>query len=356
MATQLNTCTVLEQRAVVRFLWAKRLSTADIHKEMLPVYAEKCLSRKAVFSWVNKFKRGRAKIVDESRSGRPVQIATDGTVQRVNDLVMGDRRVTIDCVANVIGCSHGSAYSIMHEQLNYRKVCSRWVPRDLNDENKMNRMGLSLHHLCRYADEGENMLRRIITADESWVHHHQPESKRASMQWKHPSSPCSKKFKITPSAGKVMLTVFWDYQGVLLTNFQKKGDTVTSLSYCEVLIKLRDAIRRKRPGLLTRGVLLLHDNARPHTARLTQEKIRQFGWEILQHPPYSPDLAPSDFHLFGPMKKHLGGRRFASDEEVECEVKLWFRKQSPDFYAMGIGSLIPRWDKCINVGGNYVEK
>jgi hypothetical protein len=69
------------------------------------------------------------------------------------------------------------------------------------------------------------MLNRIVTGDESWVHHYQPESKRALVQWKHPSSPSTKKFKVTstPSAGMVMLTVFWDSQGVLLAYFQKRG-------------------------------------------------------------------------------------------------------------------------------------
>lgn len=356
MATPLKTCTAIEQRAVVRFLWAKGMSSAEIHKDMCPIYGEHCLSRKAVFNWVKKFSQGRSNIVDELRSGRPIQIATEKNVQLVNDLIKADRRITIDCVSSAIGCSVGLAYSIVHDRLNFHKVCARWVPRDLNAENKMNRMGQCLHNLCRYADEGEDMLTRIITADESWVHHYQPESKRVSMQWKHPSSPCAKKFKVTPSAGKVMLTVFWDHQGVLLTNFQKKDDRVNSLSYCKLLVKLRSTIRRKRPGLLTRGVILLHDNARPHTALLTREKIQKFGWELLDHPPYSPDLAPSDYHLFGPLKNHLGGRRFACDAEVEREVKLWFRKQGTNFYAEGIGALIPRWDKCINLCGNYVEK
>jgi histone-lysine N-methyltransferase SETMAR len=74
-------------------------------------------------------------------------------------------------------------------------------------------------------------------------------------------------------------------------------------------------IRRKWPGLLRRGVVL-HDNARPHT----QPTARRYNWEVLDHPPYSPDLAPSDFNLFGPLKKHLGGRRFATDGEVQQAV------------------------------------
>jgi hypothetical protein len=69
----------------------------------------------------------------------------------------------------------------------------------------------------------------------------------------HPSSPfrSTKMFKVTPSAGKVMLTVFWYSQGVPLAHFQKRGENVNSVSYCEVLLKLRDAIRSKRPGQTT---------------------------------------------------------------------------------------------------------
>jgi hypothetical protein len=73
---------------------------------------------------------------------------------------------------------------------------------------KMNRMGLSLQHLLRCADEGEDMPNRIVTEYESWMHQYQTKSKRALMQWKHPSSPSTKKFKVTPSTEKVMLTVF----------------------------------------------------------------------------------------------------------------------------------------------------
>jgi hypothetical protein len=109
-------------------------------------------------------------------------------------------------------------------------------------------MGLYLQHLFN----------RIVTGDESWVRHYQPETKDASMHWEHPSSLSTKKFKVTPSPGMDMLTVFWDSHGVLLTHFQKCGENVNSASYCEVLLKLQDAIRRKHPGQLARGVLLHH--------------------------------------------------------------------------------------------------
>jgi histone-lysine N-methyltransferase SETMAR len=177
------------------------------------------------------------------------------------------------------------------------------------------------------------------------------------MEWKHTASPTKKKFKTIPSAGKVMLTVFWDMQGVVLQKFQPYGQTVNAASYCTNLRELHKAIRRKRPGLLTRGVILLDDNARPHTARATQDLIRTtFRWERLEHPPYSPDLAPSDFHLFGPLKNHLGGRHFEDDNAVIQEVTRWLRRQPKDFFAAGFQGLVKRWDKCLNVQGDYVEK
>ncbi|GBM55089.1 hypothetical protein AVEN_55973-1 [Araneus ventricosus] len=95
-----------------------------------------------------------------------------------------------------------------------------------------------------------------------------------------------------------------DRKGVLLVDFMPKGTTINSNRYCETLRKLRRAIRKRRRGMLSRKIVLLH-NARPQTAASTQELLDQFGWEIFDHPPYSPDLAPSDFHLFLKLKEFL---------------------------------------------------
>jgi hypothetical protein len=103
-------------------------------------------------------------------------------VQQVEELIRADRRITIDSVATTLGCSHGLEYSIMHARLKFQKVCIWWIPRELKDGEKMNRMCLFLQHLLLYTDEREDMLNRIVTGDESWVQHYQPESKHASMQ------------------------------------------------------------------------------------------------------------------------------------------------------------------------------
>jgi hypothetical protein len=97
-------------------------------------------------------------------------------------------------------------------------------------------MGLSLQNLLWYADEGEDMVNRIVTEDESWVHHPSQIMFQCNGNIPVHLQPTNSKFKVTPSAGKVMLTMFWDSQGVLLSHFQKHGENVNSASYCEVLL------------------------------------------------------------------------------------------------------------------------
>ena len=102
------------------------------------------------------------------------------------------------------------------------------------------------------------------------------------------------------------------------------------------------------------NVIILHDNVR-HVANKTVDKLRKFHWKCLDHPPYNPDLAPSDFHLFSLLKKFLAGQRFTCDDEVKASVRQWFCSQTADFYPSGIAKLVLRWDN-LNQHGDYVEK
>jgi transposase len=94
-------------------LWAKALNAKIfIHTEMFPVYDRKCLPRKAVHNWVEKFSQGRSKVTDDASPGRPVKIATEATVQQVEEFIRDDRRIMIDSVSRALGCSHN--LSIQH--------------------------------------------------------------------------------------------------------------------------------------------------------------------------------------------------------------------------------------------------
>jgi hypothetical protein len=137
----------------------------------------------------------------------------------VEELIQRDRYVIVDVTTEVV-IGHASAHKLIHDILQYRKVSSRWMPRQLTQDHKAQRMGTSLQHLLRYEMEGNVILLRI--GDESWVHHF-TKTKAASMAWKHTTSLIRKKFKTTPSTEKVLLTVFWDAEGVLLLDFLEQG-------------------------------------------------------------------------------------------------------------------------------------
>jgi len=208
-----------------------------------------------------------------------------------------------------------SALEMMVATLEYRKVCTRWVPRMLTQERKEHPMQVCQDLLNQYEAEGDSFLDCIITSDKTWSHHYEPESKRQSMEWRHVNSPSKKKFKTLPSVGKVMCTVFWDRKGVILLNFLEPGQTINSDHYIVILTKLKARISRVRPEKKI-TFLLQQDNTRPHTSLKTMEHIVILGWTVVPHPPFSPNLVRSDFHLFGPMKDGLHGQHFPSNNTV----------------------------------------
>ena len=125
---------------------------------------------------------------------------------------------------------------------------------------------------------------------------------------------------------------------------------------CKLVRPVRTAIREKRRGKLSKGVLLQQDNARVHTCKVAMDAVVRNGYELISHPAYSPDLAPSDFFLFPNLKKDLRGLHFRSDKEVLTAVEEWVNGKDPDFFSSGLMALEHRWSKCITLEGNYIEK
>jgi histone-lysine N-methyltransferase SETMAR len=108
--------------------------------------------------------------------------------------------------------------------------------------------------------------------------------------------------------------------------------------------------------MLTSGVVFLHENERPHTAARTRALLEHVNWELSEHSPYSPDRAPSYCHLFTYLKNWLRSQRSNNNVELIVGAKTWPSSEAVDFFATGIQTLIPRYDKCHNSGGDYVEK
>ena len=155
---------------------------------------------------------------------------------------MGD----VDEVAHQGQISHNSAYEIIYSRLAFHKVCAQWVPKQLTEFHKEKCLYICQWLLDPYGAEGDHFLERIVMGDEKWVHHYEPESKHQRMEWKHHHLSSKNMFKMHPTTGKLMLSVFWDSLRLLLKHYQERGSAVKSVCYSEMLCnKLKCAIQSK---------------------------------------------------------------------------------------------------------------
>jgi len=117
------------------------------------------------------------------------------------------------------------------------------------------------------------------------------------------------KFRVQKSAGKVLFSIFWDEDGILLIDYLPKGQTI-NVEYYSSLLQLKDILKENRLGKDTKGVLFFHDNAPAHRALAAQKKVAYLGFQCLDHPRSSPNLASSDYRLFHGLKKTIGSSPF----------------------------------------------
>ena len=203
-----------EYRAVIRYLYLKGKTGKKIHGELVDVYGSSAPSYAQVKFLVGEFKRGRTSLEDEARSGRPLDATDEEMCKKVRDLVYSDRRIQVEEIAQALGISYGVS-TILHDRLGMRKLKVRWVPKSLSDEQMATRASVCSALLKRFRSKDDFLL-RLVTVDETSVHYYKPENKAQSSQWVGPESPRPKKFKTQPSAGKVMVTVFWDAKCVIM--------------------------------------------------------------------------------------------------------------------------------------------
>ncbi|XP_048252714.1 protein GVQW3-like [Haliotis rufescens] len=164
-----------EYRAEIKFLVLEGQSAKQVEERLTAVYGESSPSSATIKRWVKEFQRGRGSLEDDARSGRPSTSTSPENIDTVHKLVMENRCITLHELEETTGLSYRSIHNIIHGKLHMSKVCARWVPRMPTDDMKLSRVTISG---ALYNANPDDFHFRIVTSDETWVYHYDPESKQ----------------------------------------------------------------------------------------------------------------------------------------------------------------------------------
>jgi histone-lysine N-methyltransferase SETMAR len=239
----------IEYGAVIKFFVKEGLTPNEMYSKFIKVNGDSSPSFSMIKKWAAKFKHGRTNLEDDPREGCPKSATTPEIIEQVHDIVLDDQRMKAREIAESIGISKERVGYILHEELDMKKLCARWMPCLLTTDQKCTRMKISEQFLQRFNKNKTDFVHQFITVDETWIHHYTPESKQQSKQWTEAGCSAPRKTRLIPSTGKVMALVFRDAEGILFIDYFEKGKTITGEYYFNLLIRRDKKIHEKRPGL-----------------------------------------------------------------------------------------------------------
>ena len=340
--------TQLEIRLLLRHYWKKGLDGKAAAKAICDVEGEGTVAPRTAQKWFKRFNDGDFDLEDKPRSGRPIKL-DDGDLQAELDIEPSSSSREL---AEELGVGYRTVLRHLH-QLDFVHKKPRQDPHELTEAQAANRV-----RICRQLLENpldDRFWRRIVTSDEKWIFlvNHNRDKQWVQKGQETPSVPKQNRF-----GKKVMLCVWWNFEGVVHFELVPNGRAINAELYCQQLDRVYDKLKEKYPALINRKrALMQQDNAKPHTAKKTKDKFEELeGVEVLPHPAYSPDCAPSDYGLFRSMQHFLKDRRFESFEEVEEACQEFFDSKPSTWYRDQIRKLADRWQKVVENNGLYFEE
>lgn len=343
----------IEIRGYIRIRNLLGISAQDIQKELKSCLSDRAPQINCVRKWINRFKQGGESLEDQRRSGRPKTAVTPANIRRVAELVEENPHVTYDEIEAETLLHPPSIKEILNKELNLKKISSRWVPHQLTDAQKKKRVDICKKNL-RLVDEGKIRLGDIFTGDESWIYHRKIESRKHSASWLKPGEKPAAVVKRGQFEAKTMFSIFFRTTGVVHIDAAGKGEKINNQYYIENCLKpVVKALEIDRSKCGSRNLKILHDNARPHVHQNVNNFLKEHGISTIEHPPYSPDLAPCDFWLFSLVKSQLDSH--PNVESLKKQItKILFSIDQKE-YSKTFHKWLERMHHCINNNGDYFE-
>lgn len=333
-------------RTIFLFEFKLGRKAAEAAREINDAFGPGTTNERTVQRWFKKFRSGDESLEDEEGRGRLSEIDND----QLRAAVEANPRTTVRELAEEL---HVTPITVSRhlKEIGKLKKLDKWMPHELNENKKNRRFEVSSALLLR--NKSDPFLDRIVTCDEKWILY---DNRRRSAQWLDSGEAPHHFPKPKLHQKKVMVTVWWSAAGLIHHSFLNPGETITAEKYCQQIDEMHQKFRRMCPRLVNmKGPILLHDNARPHVAQPTLQKLNALGYETLPHPPYSPDLSPTDYHFFKHLDNFLREKCFKNQDDAKNAFNDFVASRTPDFYSTGINKLVSRWQKCVDSNGFYFD-
>nr|BAA23532.1 transposase [Bombyx mori] len=335
----------MKYRYIYEYQFYRGTSAAETTQRINDVYGAGVAKESTVRFWFQRFRSGNFDLQNQPR-GRP---ETKVKNEELKAIVEADQSQSTSEIVAGFGVSDKTV--LIHlKQIGKVKKLERWVPHELSESNLQTRIDCCVTLLNRHYNEG--ILNRINTCDEKGVLY---DNRKRLSQWLNPGDPAKSYPKRKLTQKKLLVSVWWtSIASVVHYSFLKSGQTITADIYCQQLQTMKEELAAKQPRLVNRSrPLLLHDNARPHTAQQTTTKLDELQLACLRHPPYS-DLAPIDYHFFLNLDNFLQ-KKINSDAAVQTAFKEFIDSRYHGFFSKGINELPKRLQKCIDNNGAYFD-
>lgn len=295
--------------------------------------------------WFKRFKSGDFDVSDKQRCGAPRKYDID----ELEQLLAENSAQTQEELAEQLGVTQQNISKRLLELGKIQKE-GKWVPHELSQRDMDARLDICLTNYNR--QQRKSFLWKIVAGGEKWIFYKNAKRKKS---WIDPDQPSTTQPNQSRFNAKVMLSIFWDWKGVLHYELLKAKETLNASHFSAQLRCLSDAIEEKRPFTDhgKRPVVLLHDGAKPRINGTVKNTLLALGWEVLPHPSCSPDLAPTDYHLFRSMQDALADSQFETFEDVRKFIDDFIASKDSTFFADGMHMLPDRWLKVIDSDGKY---
>ena len=340
-------------RFYIKMRVALNVPARDIYEELYTVHSDQAPCLRTVERWCQRFREGQEELDDDTRSGRPVAATTPENIEQVRLIINEDSRVTIEEIQEQTGLTYGTTQRIIKDHLQLTKITARYVPKELTDFQRNERVRICRENLRKFKD-GTWRLCNAVTGDESWFFHKQTGRKSSNAAWvakgdAPPTVPRRDRF-----APRTLFAIFFKSTGPLLIHHVERGQTIDHEYYIDNCLQpVLEEIKHQRPSYGTNRILLHHDNGKPHIHQDVSDYLESEGLTIIPHPPNSPDLSPCDFWLFDLIKLNLSDQ--TDSQSLHDAITEFMYSLDKEEYRKTFDKWIERMQLCVDNQGDYFE-